>query len=234
MKAKKNSKKDVNKGSGIFFALGMLLVLALTYVSLEWKTFSNDAPLCSIAMLEEDNIMEEPIVITLPEPPKPKPIITPPIIEIVVDETELPETPIELIDPNPDTEIAKVKDINFAPKDEDIDVDFIRVEQVPIFPGCEKKEDKRACFNEKMSKHIRKNFRYPEIAQEMNIQGKVYVRFVIQKDGSIANLQLRGPDVNLTAEAARIVDKLPKMTPGKQRGTPVRVPFNLPISFKLN
>ena len=84
-----------------------------------------------------------------------------------------------------------------------------------------------------MNKHIRKNFRYPEIAQEMGIQGRVYVNFIISKDGSITNIRMRGPDKNLEAEAQRIISKLPKMTPGKQRGRPVRVPISIPITFRL-
>jgi len=84
-----------------------------------------------------------------------------------------------------------------------------------------------------MQKHIRKNFRYPEIAQEMGVQGRVSVVFVIQRDGSIGNIRMRGPDKNLEAEALRIIKKLPKMTPGKQRGRAVKVPFSIPITFKL-
>ena len=112
---------------------------------------------------------------------------------------------------------------------------FAVIEDVPIFPGCErvKKSERRNCFQEKMNKHIRKNFRYPEIAQEMGIQGRVYVNFIISKDGSITNIRMRGPDKNLEGEAQRIISKLPKMTPGKQRGRPVRVPFSIPITFRL-
>ena len=84
-----------------------------------------------------------------------------------------------------------------------------------------------------MQKHIRKNFRYPEIAQEMGVQGRVNVMFVIQKDGSIGGIRMRGPDKNLEAEALRIINKLPNMTPGKQRGRPVKVPFSIPITFRL-
>ena len=84
-----------------------------------------------------------------------------------------------------------------------------------------------------MQKHIRRNFRYPEIAQEMGVQGRVNVMFTIQKDGSIGNIRYSGPDKNLEAEALRIIEKLPKMIPGKQRGRPVRVPFSIPITFKL-
>jgi protein TonB len=95
------------------------------------------------------------------------------------------------------------------------------------------KSKRRDCFQEKMNKHIVKNFRYPDIAQEMGIQGRVYVNFIISKDGSISNIRMRGPDKNLEKEAKRIISKLPKMTPGKQRGRPVRVPFSIPITFRL-
>jgi protein TonB len=84
-----------------------------------------------------------------------------------------------------------------------------------------------------MNKHIRKNFRYPDIAQEMGIQGRVYVNFIISKDGTITNIRMRGPDKNLENEAARIIGRLPQMTPGRQRGRPVRVPFSIPITFRL-
>lgn len=114
-----------------------------------------------------------------------------------------------------------------------VDVPFSVVENPPIFPGCENAEDVRDCFNEQLNKHIRNNFRYPEIAQQEGVQGKVNIRFVIQKDGSIGQVQMRGPDKNLEKEAARIISLLPKMTPGMQRGTNVRVPFSLPITFRL-
>ena len=75
--------------------------------------------------------------------------------------------------------------------------------------------------------------KYPEIAQEMGIQGRVYVNFIIGKDGVISNIRMRGPDKNLEQEAGRIIGRLPQMTPGKQRGRPVRVPFSIPITFRL-
>ena len=78
-----------------------------------------------------------------------------------------------------------------------------------------------------------KNFRYPEIAQEMGVQGRVFVTFVIDRDGTITGIRTRGPDKNLEKEAARIIGKLPNMTLGKQRGRAVRVPFSYPINFRL-
>ena len=104
-----------------------------------------------------------------------------------------------------------------------------------IRDSCERvpKSQRRACFQTNIQKHINKNFRYPEIAQEMGIQGRVFVQFIIDKDGSIVGIRTRGPDKNLEKEAQRIIGKLPTMTPGKQRGRPVRVPFSIPITFKL-
>ena len=128
-----------------------------------------------------------------------------------------------------------IEEIEVEEEFEDIDVPFAVIEDVPIFPGCESvaKSQRRACFQEQMNKHIRRNFRYPEIAQEMGIQGRVYVNFIIAKDGSITNIRMRGPDKNLENEAQRIISRLPQMTPGKQRGRPVRVPFSIPITFRL-
>ena len=74
------------------------------------------------------------------------------------------------------------------------------------------KSKRRDCFQEQINKHIRRNFRYPEIAQEMGIQGRVFVSFIISKDGTISNIRKRGPDKNLEREAERIISKLPKMT----------------------
>ena len=84
-----------------------------------------------------------------------------------------------------------------------------------------------------MNKHIRKNFRYPEIASQLGIQGRVYVTFMIDKDGAITQIQMRGTDKNLEQEAYRIISKLPQMTPGKQQGKAVRVLMSIPIYFRL-
>ena len=168
---------------------------------------------------------------TPPPPPPPPP--APEVIEVVEDEEEVEETVIESTETDQDEII--IEEIEVEEEFDDIDVPFAVIEDVPIFPGCERvaKSKRRECFQEKINKHIRKNFRYPDIAQEMGIQGRVYVNFIIAKDGSITNIRMRGPDKNLENEAARIIGRLPKMTPGKQRGRAVRVPFSIPITFRL-
>lgn len=113
-------------------------------------------------------------------------------------------------------------------------IPFAVVEEVPVFPGCEDAADPRACFQEKIQRHISKNFRYPEGAQEKGIQGRVSIMFVIDTEGNITNIAKRGPDKSLEDEAVRIISKLPRMKPGNQDGENVNVPFSVPITFKLN
>ena len=112
-------------------------------------------------------------------------------------------------------------------------VPFSVVDEVPIFPGCANENNKRKCFNEMMQKHIRKNFRYPKEAQEQGIQGRVSVMFTVGAEGDIQNVRMRGPNPILEKEVARIINRLPKMQPGKQAGKVVGVPFSIPIVFKL-
>ncbi len=110
---------------------------------------------------------------------------------------------------------------------------FATIDEVPIFPGCENAVDKKACFDEKLKEHIRKNFRYPEAAQEQGIQGRVAVLFTIDADGNISAIKKRGPHELLENEAVRIIERLPKMQPGKQGGKAMNVPYMIPITFRL-
>ena len=112
-------------------------------------------------------------------------------------------------------------------------VPFSVVDEIPIFPGCEDVEDKRVCFNKKMMAHISNNFQYPQEAQDKGIQGRVNIMFTIGKDGVVNGLRMRGPDKLLEGEAKRIVDLLPTMKPGRQKGKEVDVPYSIPISFRL-
>ncbi|MGB3145888.1 MAG: energy transducer TonB [Maribacter sp.] len=233
MEPKKNPKADLNKRSSLFFVSGLFIVLALTLWAFEHKTY-DEVNEYDISMNVDDLLDEEvPMTEQIKTPPPPPPPAAPEIIEVVEDEEEVEETVIESTETSQEEEIVEVDDVVVEEVEEDVDVPFAVIEDVPVFPGCESAPDKRACFNEMIQKHIGKNFRYPEIAQEMGVQGRVSVMFVIQKDGSIGNVRMRGPDKNLEAEAARIINKLPKMTPGKQRGRAVRVPFSIPINFKL-
>lgn len=233
MEPKKNPKADLTKNSGMYFVIGLFVVMLITWRALEWKTYDEQTTY-DVSLNVEDMLDEEvPMTEQIKTPPPPPPPAAPEIITVVEDEVEVEETVIKSTETSQEEEIIEVDDIAVEDVEEEIDVPFAVIEDVPVFPGCENEKDKRACFNEKMQDHIRKNFRYPEIAQEMGVQGRVSVMFVIQKDGSIGNIRMRGPDQNLEKEAERIISRLPKMTPGKQRGRAVRVPFSIPITFKL-
>ena len=142
---------------------------------------------------------------------------------------------IESVNVNKEKEVHPNKNVNSEIKyDEGVHVPFSTVDEVPVFPGCEDAADYRACFQDKMFAHITANFKYPTEAQEKGIQGKVNLMFIIDETGNIAGLRMRGPDKILEDEAERIISLLPKMTPGKQDGKVVRVPFSIPITFKLH
>ena len=236
MKPKKNEKVDLSKNSSLYFVIGLALILLISWQAIEWKTYDKSLYGYEALNVEDEDDEEIPITEQLktPPPPPPPPPPAPEVNEVVEDEEEVEETVIESTETNED-EIVEVEEVEIEEELDDVDVPFAVIEDVPIFPGCErvKKSERRDCFQEQMNKHIRKNFRYPEIAQEMGIQGRVYVNFIISKDGSITNIRMRGPDKNLEKEAERIISKLPKMTPGKQRGRAVRVPFSIPIVFRL-
>ncbi len=206
--------------------------LLVSWQAIEFKSYERQYDLESLNV-EDDDDEEIPITEQIKTPPPPPPPPAPEIIEIVEDEEEIEETIIESTETDQE-EI--VEEVEVMEEELDLDVPFAIIEDVPLFPGCEKvaKSQRRKCFQEKIQKHIIDNFRYPEIAQEMGIQGRVFVQFMIGKDGSISGIRSRGPDKNLEKEAVRIINKLPKMTPGKQRGRPVRVPFSIPVTFRLN
>ena len=233
MRSKKNPQKDLNKKSGTFFVIGLLLVLAMVYTALEWKSFDPINQIDVALNKVDDSIIEEATIIELKATPPPKPKVLPIEIEIIEDDEPIIETEVIASEVDTDTEIVDPSDFEVIEEPEEVKVIWTTIEEVPIFPGCESAEDKRACFNEMMQKHIRKNFRYPELAQEMGIQGRVNTQFMINNDGTIGAIQKRGPHDVLEKEAVRILSKLPKMTPGKQRGSAVKVSFAIPSTFKL-
>jgi len=235
MLPKKNPKVDLSKNSTTYFLIGLVLVLFLTRRAIELRTYESEIKLDYLSIQDDD---EEEIPVTdlktPPPPPPPPPPAAPQVIEVLEDEEEVEETVIESTETDQE-EIVEVEQVIIEEEDEDLEVPFAVIEDIPIFPGCENiaKKKQRDCFQEQINKHIVKNFRYPEIAQEMGIQGRVFVSFLIDVKGNVVGVQTRGPDKNLEKEAQRIIEKLPKMIPGKQRGKPVRVPYSIPITFRL-
>ena len=110
------------------------------------------------------------------------------------------------------------------------------INQIPLFPSCQREGDRkdRECFQKRMQEHIKSNFRYPEAAVRQGVQGTVLIKFTIDKTGAIKNIATDSPHPLLTAEALRIVSLLPKFQPAMENGSPVSIPYSIPIYFKLD
>jgi len=216
MISKKNPKISLENKKAMYFQIGLAITLILVLIAFEWKSY--DKSNYNLGDLNLDDMEEEIIPITRqevkPPPPPPPP---PEIIEIVEDEVEI-EKELEIEETETDEdEIVEVE--------EDDEEFFMVVENMPEFPGGDLG----------LMKFIQKNVKYPAIAKEYNITGKVYVSFIVDKQGKVTNVKVvRGVDKNLDAEALRVVSLLPKYKPGKQRGKSVRVMFTIPINFTLN
>ena len=211
MQIKKNSKVDLEKKRSLFLQIGLTISLLVVLIAFEYKTYDKNN--YDLGALNLDDLEEEIIPITKqeikPPPPPPPP---PEVIEIVEEELEIEDTESD------EDEIIEIEE-------EDDEEFFMVVENMPEFPGGDLG----------LMKYIQKNVRYPAIAKEYNITGKVYISFIVDKQGSVTNVKVvRGVDKNLDEEAVRVVKSLPKYKPGKQRGKPVRVMFKSPINFTLN
>lgn len=227
----------------IFFQVGLILVLATTYVGLEWefterdKTFSYD-----VELFDED---QEDIPISHfnapPPPPPPPPPPMPEIVQVVEDDLDVEEDLIQSTESNQDDKIEliiPVEAVVDVEEEEEIEhVPFTVVEQIPLYPGCENIKDKaeqKKCLNDKINALYGRNFNIG-IGEELGMYGfnRIYVVFRINEKGEVVDIKTRGPHRNLEAEAERVAKLIPKMTPGKQRGKPVSVSYSLPVIFEM-
>jgi len=237
MELKKNPKSDVGRNSSLYFAIGLALMLFLTNNMINYKSY--DKSDIDIGLLNMDELDDEEVPnteqIKTPPPPPPPPA-APEIIEVVEDEEEIEETVIESTETDEEEEIVEVEEIEVEEVEEDVEVSFAVIENVPIFPGCEKgtNAEKKKCMSTKINKLVSKKFN-TELGQELGLSGKqkISVFFTIDKTGNIVNVKTRAPHPKLEKEARRVVGLIPKMKPGKQRGVPVKVTFFLPISFNV-
>ena len=238
MEPKKNTKADVGRNSSLYFAVGLALMMLLANLAINYKTYDKAA--IDIGQLNLDEEIEEEIPITQQEitpPPPPPPPAAPEVIEVVEDEVEVEETVIESTETSQEEEIVKVEDVKVEEVEEDIEVPFAVIENVPVFPGCEKEKSnaaKKQCMSDKITQIVNKNFN-TELAGELGLSGqmRINVIFKIDKNGNITNVQARAPHPGLEKEAKRVIGKIPQMQPGKQRGKAVVVPYSLPILFKV-
>lgn len=228
MEVKKSEKANLEKRKGLFIQLGLVIVLSLVLIAFEWT--NSELNKSGLSMIGQDIGEEEIIPITRQEQPEPQKPPEPPkvteILNIVQDDVEIDdELILEDMEIDQNTQIAIIE---FASEEEE-EVEeqqiFFIVEDMPSFQG--KGQDG-------FRQWIQQNLRYPEIAAENGISGRVFVRFVVEPTGNVSNVEVvRGVDPALDAEAVRVVKSSPKWQPGKQRGKPVRVSYTFPIVFVL-
>ena len=237
MELKKNPQANVGRNSSLYFAIGLALMLFLTNFAINYKTYDKAA--IDIGQINMDAELEEEIPITeqlQTPPPPPPPPAAPEVIQVVEDEKEVKETIIESTESDQKQKIVKVEAVKVVEVEEDIDVPFAVIENVPVFPGCEggNNDAKRDCMSKKISDFVNKKFN-TELASELGLSGRqrINVIFKIDKTGAITGIRARAPHPGLEKEAERVISQLPKMQPGKQRGKPVNVPYSLPIVFQV-
>ena len=239
MQLKKNPKADLAKQSGLFFAIGFAAISGFTLWGFEAKMQNKDNLSYQYAVNDKTVIEEDPVAIELPTPEMPQQAPPPPVltqeIEVVESDKPVEEVLIGSTDPSdptpPKLDIPVVEDEN-----PEIVVPFAVIEDKPLFQECKNvpRSEQMSCFKEHLDKHVKNNFRYPQAALDMGIEGRVNVSFRINTDGTISILGVRGTDRILEDEAKRIISSIPKLIPGKQRDKPTAVTFAYPINFKLS
>ncbi|MCK5855843.1 MAG: energy transducer TonB [Bacteroidales bacterium] len=223
MEIKKSKNANLEKGRSTNLLIGLLLSLAFVWMSFEYKTYDHDSAMEEIAHMDFE---EEDLIIQTkaPEPIKPPPVkIFTKLIE-VDDDVIVPDIDIDVeTDGDDDIEDPVIYDDEID--DDDEGNIFVFVEDHPAYPGGDIAR----------IKYLKKSVNYPMMAIESLIQGTVYVTFVVEKDGRITDVKvISGIGGGCDEEAVRVIKKMPKWNPGKQRGIPVRVQINVPIKFKLS
>lgn len=224
MESKKSPKADLESKKIIFTQIGLIIALAAILLAFEWKSY--DKTLDGLGERIIDDTPEEIIPITEqkvkpPPPPPPKKVV---VINVVEDDVEVEDDLIIDVEADETTEVEEYIAIE---EEEEV------VEEAQIFTVVESMPEYVGGMN-KLYAFLNNNIKYPVMAKESGIQGKVYITFVVEKDGNITDVRiLRGIGGGCDEEAVRVVSSMPRWTPGKQRGKPVRVQYNLPVRFTL-
>jgi protein TonB len=225
MEEKKSPKANLENKKVMFTQIGLIISLLIAWMAFEHKSY--DKREIDPSLLRQTEVVEEEMVeITKQEEPKPQPVEVPKQttqLEIVEDDVE-----VEDIEINAEVDQTEVID-DYVPvevvEEEVVEQEIFQiVEEMPAYPGGD----------QKLMEFIAKGIKYPQIARETGIQGRVFVGFVVEPDGSVSNVKvLRGIGGGCDEEAMRVVKSMPKWKPGKQRGKAVRVSYMLPVNFKL-
>ncbi len=238
MEPKKNPKADLSHRLLIFFQLGMALMLFVAWQAIEYKTYDKSDLDAGLVDAGDDLLEDVPITEQItPPPPPPPPPPAPEVIEVVEDEEEVEETIIESTETSMEEEIVEIEEIEEVVEEEIADVPFAVIENVPVYPGCEREPNnnaKKKCMSDKIQKYVQKKFD-TGLAADLGLDGRqrISVQFKIDKNGNVVDVRARAPHPRLEREAIDVVKGLPKMTPGMQRGKAVGVLYALPILFQV-
>ena len=227
MELKKSKKVDLEKRKGMFIEIGLVVTLYIVLVAFEWTKGEGKGDDSDV--VQEIQFEDEMMQITRREEPKPEPKPEQPkvaeVLDIVDDDVEIEDDFDFDMEATDDTEYDFT---SMMDDDEEIDEEevFYIVEDMPTFNGGDPATEFR--------KYIAQNLRYPEIAAENGISGRVIVQFAVNKVGKVVDaVVVRSVDPALDKEAIRVVMTSPKWAPGKQRGKAVKVLFTFPINFVL-
>ena len=226
MEIKKTKRADVAKERGTSLMIGLVISLSIMFVALEWTQKDDVLAVDSYPM--SDYIPTDMIPITLPEkktvPPPPAALAKADIIEIVKDDAEVEDDIMASIEDNQEWLDPQEYDFVMVEPEPEPDEIFMIAEDQPEFPGG----------NAALMEYLRNNIKYPSICRENNIQGRVIVTFIVNKDGSIVEPEIAASvNPSLDKEALRVIANMPKWKPGYQRGKAVRVKFTVPVNFRL-
>ena len=227
MEIKKSPKADLENKKMMAVLIGLVMALGIMYIAFEWS--QNEITVYEEALQGPVEIDEEMVEVTFreetpppPPPPQPETVLSD-IIDIQDNDAEVETTDFNSED-DADARVEIQAPIAPPEEEEEEQVIHIRVEKMPEFPGGQ----------EALNRYLVRNIKYPLLAQENGIQGRVVCQFMVNSDGSIVDISVvRGVEESLDKEAIRVIQSMPKWTPGRQGGKSVRVKYTLPIRFKL-
>ncbi len=228
MVPKKTEKADLEKRRGLYLEIGLVVVLVAALVAFNVKSYDSETIVVEQRTAEDE--IEEQIIQTqqeeLPPPPPPEPEVVTTELNVIENDAETEnEMNMDVFDKIEKQENIEIVQVQVEQEEEEVEDEIFQVvEQDPEYPGGV----------EALYKFIQQNLKYPQLAKENNITGRVFVQFVVEKDGSVSNVKAaRDIGGGCGAEAVRVVKSMPKWTPGKQRGKAVRAAYTLPVNFVL-
>lgn len=242
MEIKKNAQSKLENYSQFFMLLGLFWAVLITYLAVEYKNeLNNDYTNHNYFSQYVDDNVEIPITKSIEIEATPDPATIIDKLDIVIDESNINETIIAETDLDFEEPLIIKQNLNGIieikiKEPDDETVPFIAIEEAPTFPGCTgTKDNKKACFTEKISKFVSKEFN-ASLAQELGLSSgkqRLFVMFTINKNGDITNIEARAPHKSLEKEAIRVIQSLPRMIPGKQQSKTVAVRYSLPIAYNV-